>query len=229
MRMRRAIALFMIGLVLLVGVISISIDYINDPSTVCFFNKRPPLEKSAKIYTHDDAVRYTGLIDFENSCSFDDFLGNHENKERFVSINSPGGAKKGAVWMVKILEKYKKTVLIEDNAVCGSACVFVFVENHGAVALPGALFFFHKGSSDDPKDMKLLEAMRDWAREISPRLSDFFVSCTVDPTTTDDGIFLYWREITEIAQGVTFNCDFITSLNGVRGRDFDVRAEDVGG
>ena len=84
MRMRSANKLLIIAVVIWVGGIINIIDWINDPSTVCYFNNRPLLEKPAEIHSRDGAVRYTGLIDFENSCSFGDFLGNHENKERFV-------------------------------------------------------------------------------------------------------------------------------------------------
>lgn len=224
MGMRKIPLLTITVVIISIGLFCVIRYFIEHPPHACFLNKHPLLDKAVDIHQQNvDIVRYVGVIDCVNSQHLKTYLEHHGDGGQFASINSPGGVKKGADWMVDILEKHKKTVLVEDSAVCGSACVFVFIRNAGAVARPGALFFFHKGHSDDPKYEKLTDAMRDWARELSPRLADFLASCSVDPTTTDEGIFLYWHEITEIASGNSFDCDFIVSLNKVRGKEFDAR------
>lgn len=170
-------------------------------------------ETRAEVYVNDhNMFVYRGQINCTNANKMEHFVYENANTKRIVIINSGGGEINGAKRLLKNIEKYHLSVLITNNGVCGSSCVFVFIKNNKGIARPDALFNFHGGRTADNRYQGRLDTMREWANEISPNLAKFFHSCAIDPTTTTGGIWLYWSEISSISSGTKLDCNNIIDL-----------------
>lgn len=177
----------------------------------------------------DGQMTFAGSISPASSRKLANFLARNAEAiqpPRLLSIRSPGGEYSGAEEMVRIIDDYDLVTFVSQKSVCASACVYVFTHSLRRYALPDAVFLFHRARRGDlTLDQKFLnlfatmetlavpeDVMRQWASRISPKLTEFLDTCTVDPTRTDSGIWLLWSEIQEIGMGQrSYNCDAMAS------------------
>ena len=148
-----------------------------------------------------------------------------------MKISSTGGEEKYALLLTELINKQALKLIIDQQSVCGSACVYIALNTQNSYISPAAIFQFHAGRSlgmfnlanlaekidmlDSVQPKELTETMDKWARDYSPNLSSFFNECDENPIRTVKGIYLYWFQMEQIKEGQnTFTCNnFLKNQN----------------
>lgn len=225
MRIRSLMALAFIGLAInaLLGGVLLLLQY-----NIMAQEEADARDAATITLEPDGSLTYAGYINSANSRLLADAVHQLDGKitwPRLLYMGSFGGEYAGAEEMLRVVNENDLAPAIGKREICASACVYVFAYGERHIALPDALFLFHRAKKGDLRwDQKLVNiiarkrteapsvlpenVMRTWAAQISPRLVNFFDSCSVDPTTTEKGLWLRWAEIEEIATGFhSHNCD----------------------
>lgn len=223
----------MLGLNVLMAAITIPLAYVTLAPMY-----REWADAASVSFGSDGQLTFSGSISPASARKLANFLTHNAEAiqyPRFLYIGSPGGEYSSAEEVARIINHYNLMTFVSKKSVCASACVYVFTHSLRRYALPDALFLFHRARRGDlTLDQKFLnlfatmetpaipeDVMRQWASRISPKLTEFFDTCAVDPTRTDSGIWLLWSEIQEIDMGQrSYNCDALASRDAQWVHDF---------
>jgi hypothetical protein len=146
-----------------------------------------------------------------------------------VSVRSLGGIDVAAVELARLFDTLGADLVLEDQAICASACVILVAavsEAHRHLA-PGSWLFVHpavrepaetpealSGSAvaqalgempDDPEN-----SMERWVAKISPNWLVFLQGCQLQPLVQRGGLAMTWAEIERVDKDPSsLDCDRI--------------------
>jgi hypothetical protein len=146
-----------------------------------------------------------------------------------VSVRSLGGIDVSAVELARLFETLGADLVLEDQAICASACVILVAavsEGHRHLA-PGAWLFVHPAARQLPESPDALsgraqaqvpgetpgdpeDSMERWVAKISPNWLSFLQGCQLQPLLQRGGLAMTWAEIERVDKDPSsLDCDRI--------------------
>ena len=147
---------------------------------------------SAEIIQRNNVIEINGEISIDDALLFERIVNQHN--PRIIHLNSPGGLVREALKISKIIHEKKIGTYIDDNAICMSACFFIFISGTNRIvngelgvhqmSIPGE----NQGNLDDTQ--KLLH-----------QINDIFINANLSPyvfqrmlATPKDAMHIFTRE-----------------------------------
>lgn len=121
----------------------------------------------------------------------------HEADHIIIDLNSPGGSLAEGRDVVELVERMKRTHLVETRVgpgrSCLSMCVPIYLKGDVRTAAPTSRWMFHEPTAMDAVTGEVVQIPEYERRRTSERfVRDYFVNSDMDPTWLD-GLLQEWR------------------------------------